>query len=65
MGRLFAEPFLNGDSGHAFALRQTGIGCEKVVVILAGWLRLWLLKIPNAPKSLEFLDSLTQYRRYA
>jgi hypothetical protein len=25
---------------------------------------LWLLKIPNAPKSLEFLDSPTQYRRH-
>jgi hypothetical protein len=26
--------------------------------------RLWLLRIPNAPKSLEFLDSPTQYRRH-
>jgi hypothetical protein len=25
---------------------------------------LWLLKILNAPKSLEFLDSPTQYRRH-
>ena len=28
-------------------------------------LRLWLPKTPNAPESLEFLDSLTQYRRHA
>jgi hypothetical protein len=26
---------------------------------------LWLLKTPKAPKSLEFLDSPTQYRRHA
>src|SRR6267142_1091977 len=26
---------------------------------------LWLLKIPDAPKSLELLDSTTQYRRHA
>jgi hypothetical protein len=26
---------------------------------------LWLLKTPNATKSLEFLDSPTQYRRHA
>ena len=26
--------------------------------------RLWLLKIPNALNSLEFLDSPTQYRRH-
>jgi hypothetical protein len=28
-------------------------------------MRVWLLKTPNAPKSLEFLDSATQYRRHA
>jgi hypothetical protein len=28
-------------------------------------LLLWLPKTPNAPESLEFLDSLTQYRRHA
>jgi hypothetical protein len=33
--------------------------------ILLGIVFLWLLKIPNAPKSLEFLDSPTQYRRHA
>jgi hypothetical protein len=32
---------------------------------LRGFKGLWLLKTPKAPKSLEFLDSLTQYRRHA
>ena len=35
-----------------------------VVLLFGGGGGLWLLKIPNAPKSLEFLDSPTQYRRH-
>jgi hypothetical protein len=31
---------------------------------IAKFIRFWLLKIPNAPKSLKFFDSPTQYRRH-
>ncbi len=52
-----------------FLSRRWSGGRGNLIVVQAEtvprWRRQWLLKTPNAPKSLEFLDSATQYRRHA
>jgi hypothetical protein len=43
------------DPQHALRTRMRELAASRVR---------WLLKIPNAPKSLEFLDSPMQYRQH-
>ncbi len=40
-------------------------GCNDLLSPVAAESQMWLLKTPKGRKSLEFLDSPTQYRRHA
>lgn len=55
-------PAVNSTGSTVYSQYDT-MALMQIVSITGMWV--WLLKTPNAPKSLEFLDSTTQYRRHA
>jgi hypothetical protein len=67
--RECCAPFYNGIFVEAGELkirdRECPVRKRRLSAALSSECILWLLRIPNAPKSLEFLDSPTQYRRHA